>query len=125
MRGKLFIVLIFSLAFLLAAFGLIYRYTQTHEVMDFWGPEGSHSISSPDQVELCELTRFGDHLIHDQDAAKISIEDQQYVIMTRKDVTKAPGFINASGALILNRNYDWHPRAENPDCSPNWQYALI
>ena len=127
MRGKLFVVLIFSLAFLLAAFGLFYRYTQTHEVMDFWGPEGSQSISSPDQVELCELTLLGDHLVddRDQDATKISIEDRPYVIMTRKDVTKAPGFINASGALILNRNYDWNPRAENPDCRPNWQYALI
>ena len=126
MRGKFFILIIFLLAFLLAAFGLVYRYTQTHEVMAFWGPEGSQSISSPDQVELCKLTLQDDHLIDNRgDTKKISIEDRQYVIMTRKDVTKAPGFINASGALILNRNYDWHPRAEDPDCRPNWQYALI
>ena len=124
-RGKFFIILIFSLAFLLAAFGLIYRYTQTHEVIAFWGPEGSQSISSPDQVELCELALWDNQPIDVSDDTKISIEDRQYVIRARKDVTKAPGFINASGALIMNRNYDWHPRTANPDCRPTWQYALI
>ena len=124
-RGKFFIILIFSLAFLLAAFGLVYRYTQTHEVIAFWGPEGSQSISSPDQVELCELALWDNQPIDVSGGTKISIEDRQYVIRARKDVTKAPGFINASGALIMNRNYDWHPRTENSDCRPTWQYALI
>ena len=124
-RGKFFIIAIFLLAFLLAGFGLVYRYTQTYEVIAFWGPDGSQSISSPDQVELCALKPWNDQPVDGARDTKISIEGRPYKITSRKNVTKARGFNNASGALILNRNYDWRPRARNPDCRPLWKYALI
>ena len=125
MRGKIFILLIFLLAFFLSGFGLVYRYTQTNEVIGFWGPTGSQSISSPDRVELCALTPRNDQSVDESGDPDILIEGRRYAIVSRKDVTKAPGFNNASGALILNRNYDWRPRVENPDCRPAWKHALI
>tara|TARA_R110002060_G_scaffold64816_1_gene73870 strand:+ start:128 stop:652 length:525 start_codon:yes stop_codon:yes gene_type:complete len=124
-RGKLFIFLIFSLALLLTGFALLYRYTQTHEVIDFWGPEGCQSISSPDHVELWQLVPWTDQSTDLPEGSKISIQDRQYIAAKKKSVTKAPGFINASGALILNRNYNWSPREEQSDCMPAWTHALL
>jgi hypothetical protein len=124
-RGQFFIVLIFTVALVLAGFGLFYRYTQTHQVIDFWGPEGSQSISSPDQVQLCKLLPWQAESSDLSASSTISIENQKYIIAKSKDVTKARGFINASSALIMNRNYDWNPRQTDPDCTPAWTYALL
>ena len=125
MRGKWFIILIFSLALIMAGSGLVYRYTQTNEVMDFWGPENSQNISSPDQVTLCEMAPQSGGARSLPAADSIDVDGRPIAILKQKDVTKARGFINASGALILNRNYDWQPRRENPDCTPVWAHALI
>jgi hypothetical protein len=124
-QGKLFIFLLFGVALILAGFGLYFRYTQTHEVVAFWGPEGSRRIASPDQVELWQLKPWSDQSGNSPTAARISIQDRQYVSTETRNVTKARGFINASSALTLNRNYNWNPRDDEPVCEPTWTHALL
>ena len=120
-RGKLFIFLLFMVALSLTGFGLYYRYTQTHEVVTFWGAEESQRIASPDQVELWTLQPSGEQTAKWPTSAKISIQGRQYVPEEIRDVTKAPGFLNAASALTLSRNYRWNPG----DCDPTWTHALL
>ena len=120
-RGQIVITSIFGIALVAATFSLTYRYQQTHDMVLFWGPEAAQLIASPQRVELWKLEP------HDSQGEEVSLSDRiaidkkVYEAREKRDVTKAPGFLNAYNALTLSRSFEWDPQG----CNPIWSHALV
>ena len=120
-RGQLTIVAIFGVALLTALFGQAYRFLQTREVLEFWGPDHAGRIASPDLVRL-ELLEPADPVgVPEGEAAAIEIDGHWYRIVASRDVMQAPGMTNARHALARRDSYDWNRAVTG---STSWRYAL-
>ena len=120
-RGQIVIVSIFGVALVAAGFSLSFRYTQTHDVLEFWGPQAAKLIASPDRVELWELESFAAFEGESPQDKILTVGNEFYKPKVIREVTTAPGFLNARSALTLSRNYQWDPTG----CDPNWSHALV
>jgi hypothetical protein len=120
-RGQIVIASIFGIALVAATFSLTYRYHQTHDVVLFWGPEAAQLIASPKRVELWKLEPCDSRGEEGLQGDRLAIDNRVYEAGEKRDVTHAPGFLNARSALTLNRSFKWDPQG----CNPVWSHALV
>ncbi len=120
-RGQIVIACIFGIALVAVTFSLAYRYQQTHDVVLFWGPEAAQLIASPNRVELWKLEPCDSRGEEVSQNDRFVIDSKVYEAGERRDVTQAPGFLNARTALTLNRSFEWDPQG----CEPIWSHALV
>ncbi|MCE9544229.1 MAG: hypothetical protein K8T25_01705 [Planctomycetia bacterium] len=122
-RGGLLIGGIFVAALCATGASLWYRYHETHQALELWGPKATQCIADPERVEALTLAPAG------TGPADFTVDGQALTIVGRRDVTTAPGFTNARHALTLNRSFDWTPIAPVPSNAPagqrpTWTHAL-
>jgi len=122
-RGQLTIVGMLGLALMAASFALWWRHDQTRRTLGFWGPTASRLIVSAENVELMLLEPVVDPM-ESETAEQVfaRIDGVPYRLILKKNVNKAPGFLNARYALTMDRSYDW--QGEPSSCEPTWQHAL-
>ena len=120
-RGQIVIAGIFGIAVIATVFSLSFRYRATHEALNFWGPQASRLIASPEHVELWKLEPRGALEGESPPGHVLTIADKAYYAGERREVTRAPGFKNAQSALTLSKSFEWDPE----NCNPIWSHALV
>ena len=121
-RGQNLIIAIFGFSLMAAGFSLWWRYLQTRPVLDFWGPTVARLITHPEKVEALRLERLPADKTDTGESRILELDSTRFRIVDSRDVTRAPGFINARHALVVRRSFQWD-RAPD-DCLPDWEYAL-
>ena len=117
--GSKLVVVLGSLALVLAAASWWYRFESAHRSTQFWGPEAAQLIVEPGQVEALSLQpaakgekRAADLLPQLGDA---------YTVVSRLDLTNARGMVHLRHALTSDSNYVWSQSAAAPAA---WRWAL-
>ena len=123
-RGQLAILGMLGMALLAAGLGLWWRHVHTRQALEFWGPAAAQLIAQADKVEAMLVEplagQSGESIGRYQEFLQVDFE--QYGIVAMKNVTNAPGFLNARHALTLGKSFDW--RVDPSACQPTWRYAL-
>jgi hypothetical protein len=123
-RGQLAILGMVGIALGAAGFGLWWRHVQTRQALEFWGPAAAGQIATADEVEamLVEPWAGPDEESTGRYQGLLRVGSQKYGILAAKDVTRAPGFLNARHALTLDNSFDW--QADPIRCQPTWRHAI-
>ncbi|NIL97456.1 MAG: hypothetical protein GTO53_07535 [Planctomycetales bacterium] len=123
-RGQLAILGMVGIALLAAGFGLWWRHVQTRQALKFWGPAAAKVIAEAQRVEAMWIQPWvdrggvGGEPPHDF----LQVGPQKYAILAAKEVSDAPGFLNARHALTLGQSFDW--QADPAGCRPSWRHAI-
>lgn len=120
-RGQLTIVGILGLALVAAGLAVWWRHSQTRKTLEFMGPTTARLIVSADKVELLQLEQV-DAQLETSGREFFRIDGMPYQVVQTKDVSKAPGFLNARHALTMDRSYRWQD--DRDTCEPVWQTAM-
>jgi hypothetical protein len=123
-RGQLAILGMVGIALLAAGFGLWWRHVQTRQALEFWGPAAAALIAKADKVEAMLVEPLagpgGESTGRYQEFLRV--DSQEYGILAAKEVTSAPGFLNARHALTLGKSFNW--QVDPFACQPTWRYAM-
>lgn len=120
--GKFIIIAVFLIGFGSAAVSVWYRYTQTRQVLAYYGGAAAEAITSRDtKTTLALLNTANDE---SDEAVPLTAGDEtiEVVVEQTKEVTKTPGFHNARNAMSLDRSYDWTDTRQPAELT--WRYAL-
>jgi hypothetical protein len=118
--GKLVIIGILTLAIVAAGGSWMFRYNATHHAASFWG-SNAWLIRDGENIELLELRRSKGT----SDGATentINYRNARYEIVTRYEVSKAPGMAHLRNAMLEDLSFIWP--AERPERDPDWRWVL-
>lgn len=140
-KGKHVIVVIFVLAFVLAAGNLLYQWKSGRRAKEYWSAEHGKRIADSEEAELWLLRQLTQQeldkvwgpegtLVRPEKRKEggsfegpiTNVGEVQYCIPQRKNVLAAPGITHVRKALLQDRLYDWEtPPPKGPT---TWRYAL-
>ncbi len=102
-RGKLAVLTMLGLALAAAAFAWWWNVTSKKESLAFYGPAAARLIGKAPTVELIEVepATSGDT------RELVSVHHEKFVVVSRHDVSQAPGLIHARTALLDDASYEW------------------
>lgn len=105
-RGKLAVLTMLGLALAAAAFAWWWNVTSKKESLAFYGPAAARLIGKARTVELIEVepAKFDDSR-----ECYIAGADN-FALLSRHDVSRAPGLIHARTALLDDASYEWPAR---------------
>jgi hypothetical protein len=92
-RGKLAIVAMLFLAVAMAGFGWYWNYQRSFHTRIFWDTDRALTIRYPQQVSAAWI---------------VEGESLNY-----KEITKAPGILNAIDSLTKDSNYNWENKVDS------------
>jgi hypothetical protein len=118
-RSKWMIVGIVGLSLLAVVASLVWRYLETRDVLEFWGPDAVELIARAEQVELMKLRPISETEL--PEPPLLMVDGWPHAIIEISDARKSPGFTNARHALTLSRSFQWDQQA---DAEPTWSLAL-
>ncbi len=117
--GSKLVVVLGSLALALAAASWWYRFESAHRSTQFWGPEAAQLIVEPGPVEALGLQSSAEG---EKRAADLLPQlGDAYAVVSRLDLTNAPGMVHLRHALTSDSNYVWGQSAAAPAA---WRWAL-
>lgn len=120
--GKLIIIAVFLIGFGSAGVSIWYRYTQTRQVLEYYGGPSAEAITSREAKATLYLLGKSAEQSDKTLELHFGKESSSRAVEAKKDVTKAPGFFNARNAMTLDRSYDWDDT--KPPGELTWRYAL-
>lgn len=116
--GRLFVVMIFAIAILMAGFAVWVKYAQGRRTLELWGTRPTWLIRHAGQVHYIRLSETAEK---GKPAMTVSPDKPQLGILSIVDISDRIGLINARHMLIVDRSYRWGLPAE-PD--PQFSFAL-
>jgi hypothetical protein len=117
--GKLAVLGIVLLAVGLAGFAWWWNWQRTARCREFYGGEGAHLIRAADHVEGLELSSLFVREAREQ----ILVGSEPFDVVSRKDLSRAPGLVHARTALLDDASYDWEDQTTG-DCHSRILYAV-
>lgn len=102
-RGKLAVLTMLSLALAAAAFAWWWNVTSKKQSLAFYGPAAARLIGKARTVELIEVEPANEDDLREL----VAIGDRRFAIVSRHDVSQAPGLIHARTALLDDASYEW------------------
>ena len=120
MRGKLAILVILGIACSAAVFAIWYNRSQTRRISRFLGAPATVLIVQAQVVDFLQLatpTESGDKA----DLEILTSPAQTLVVLSRRDISEAPGLTHLRHALRQDVSYTWNDSATR---NVEWPYAL-
>ncbi len=117
--GSKLVVVLGSLALALAAASWRYRFETAHRSTQFWCPEAAQLIVEPGQVVALGLQSSAEG--EKRAADLLPLLGDAYTVVSRLDLTNAPGMVHLRHALTSDSNYVWGQSAAAPAA---WRWAL-
>lgn len=114
--GKVLIVAILSVGVAAALFAWQHQYRRGARVMKLWGADNTYRIRMAPECELLKLTQPSANATD-----SLRIDNQDWQIVQRKEISQARGLVHARQALIQDANYQW----DSPDRPARWSVAVI
>jgi hypothetical protein len=102
-RGKLAVLSMLGLALAAAAFAWWWNVTSKKQSLAFYGPAAAQLIGKAPTVELIEVGPAKE----EDKRETISIGDRRFAVISRHNVSQAPGLIHARTALLDDASYEW------------------
>ena len=116
--GSKLVVVLAVLAVALGAVSWWNRYETAHRVTEFWGPENARLIVEPGEVEA-SLIKF------DVRSGETTLEPlaglSGYSVVSRADLSQAPGMAHLRFALTSDSNYNWEDQQSE---LVTWKWAF-
>ncbi len=114
--GKVLIITIVAVGLAAGLFAWQHQYRRGAQVMELWGADTAYRIRMADDCELLQLASPA------TDATDIlRIEDQNWQIVQRQDISQARGWVHARQALIQDVSYQW----DAGDTTAQWKVAIV
>jgi hypothetical protein len=117
--GTKLVVVLGSLALALSVVSWWYRFESAHRMTQFWGPEAAELIVESGQVEALGLQLVAEG--EERGVELLPQLDGAYAVVSRLDLTDAPGMVHLRHAITSDSSYVWSQTAPAPDA---WRWAL-
>lgn len=123
--GKYAIIAIAVLAISLASAGIWYRYRLQQRPLEYWGTGTAQLLLTAPEVEALLLTPLEPSLPEPgvELPETFTADDRSWVVVARRNISRAPGFSHVRRSLMIEGSYDWD--APQPSEPLDWRYALI
>ncbi|MEO1970324.1 MAG: hypothetical protein ABGX07_02155 [Pirellulaceae bacterium] len=137
-RGKLVIVVMFTVSAGMAGFALWFQYNAGKNCMKYWGAESAERIQNATRVHLVALTHPSDGsqvatpLVEGAGSSattiplgndELMLNSVRYTITREREISARPGLKHLQRALVEDRTFDWD--SDRRDTRPNWNYLLV
>jgi hypothetical protein len=120
-RGQWLVIGMLGVGMLAAGFAWWYHRTLTDEALAFWGGQVAAAIAHPDRFEVWNLAPPGNPDAEALDA--VVVDGVRWPIVTRRDITQAPGVTHARQALLEDASFAFDASTLESD-PPRWTHAL-
>ncbi|HAY78327.1 MAG TPA: hypothetical protein DCY79_00815 [Planctomycetaceae bacterium] len=121
-RGKLAVLVIFAVAFTMAAFAIVYQARQDRLLLDAWSSEHIARIRQSPQVEFIRLQTGAEG---PQDAAsRYTVHGTPVTVTSRRNISDVSGLVHARHVLLQDSSYDWSQEVQDASDAP-WHFGFI
>jgi hypothetical protein len=119
LRGQHVVLGLLVLGVGAAGFALWYQRSMTNQALAFWGSDVALALGSPEKLELLTLAPV-DPAAGEE---RLNLGGRDFAVVTRQDITRAPGVTHARQALLENASFDF---ASPPSATPvTWTHVLL
>lgn len=119
LRGQHVVLGLLLLGVGAAGFAVWYQRSMTDQALAFWGADVALALGNPEKLELVTLAPVDPAGSEE----RLSLGGREFAVVTRQDITTAPGVTHARQALLENASFDF---ASPPPATPaTWTHVLL